>query len=55
MTASTLTTASGIPVADNQNSIAAARDRLTVARRGLGWLIEAGGLAVLAAQAWRLG
>ena len=28
---------------------AAARDRL------VGWLIEAGGLAVLAAQAWRIG
>ena len=24
-------------------------------RRGAGWLIEAGGLAVLATQAWRLG
>lgn len=33
---------------------AAARDRLRSARRGLGWLIETGGLAVLATQAWRI-
>ena len=31
-----------------------ARERLHAARRGLGWLIEAGGLAALAAQAWRI-
>jgi hypothetical protein len=29
------------------------RDRRTL-RRGAGWLIEAGGLALLATQAWRI-
>jgi len=31
------------------------RDRLAATRRGLGWLIEAGGLAILATQRWPIG
>lgn len=31
------------------------RDRLATARRTLGWMIEVGGLALLAQHAWRIG